>query len=87
MNFDAKVLNDEDILKHIEKQMISEVKFRESIINMKKDGITHILEIGPGKVLTNLIKKIEPEIETINFDQMDSYETVKGWLQTHGFTK
>jgi [acyl-carrier-protein] S-malonyltransferase len=87
MNFDAKVLNDEDILKHIEKQMISEVKFRESIINMKKDGITHILEIGPGKVLTNLIKKIEPEIETINFDQMESYETVKGWLQTHGFTK
>ncbi|BCR36300.1 ACP S-malonyltransferase [Mariniplasma anaerobium] len=87
MNLDAKVLNDEDILKHIEKQMINEVKFRESILNMKKDGITHILEIGPGKVLTNLIKKIEPEIEVINFDQIESYETVKGWLKIHGFTK
>lgn len=87
MNVDAKVLKDKYILKHIEEQMIHEVKFRESILNMKKDGITHILEIGPGKVLTNLIKKIDPEIETINFDQMKSYETVKGWLQTHGFTK
>jgi [acyl-carrier-protein] S-malonyltransferase len=87
MNLDASILNDEDILNHIEKQMISEVRFRESIINMKHDGITHILEIGPGKVLTNLIKKIDSKIETINFDQLDTYETVKGWLKTHGFTK
>lgn len=87
MNFDASPLKDKDILKHIEKQMISEVKFRESIMHMHEDGITHILEIGPGKVLTNLIRKIEPKIETFNFDQFESYETVKGWLKTHGFTK
>jgi len=87
MNFDAQCLNDLDILNHIEKQMTHEVKFRESILNMKKDGITHILEIGPGKVLTNLIQKIDPLIETMNFDQEKSYEIVKGWLNTHGFTK
>ncbi|MCD4826962.1 MAG: ACP S-malonyltransferase [Acholeplasmataceae bacterium] len=87
MNFDAQCLNDLDILNHIEKQMTHEVKFRESILNMKKDGITHILEIGPGKVLTNLIQKIDPLIETMNFDKEKSYEIVKGWLNTHGFTK
>lgn len=87
MNLDAQLLKDQDIFMHIEKQMTHEVKFRESILNMKKDGITHILEIGPGKVLTNLINKIDPKIQTLNFDQEKSYEIVKGWLNTHGFTK
>lgn len=87
MNLDAKPLDNHLILDHIKNQMISEVKFRESILNMRKDGITHILEIGPGKVLTNLIKKIDPQIETINFDQIENYETVKGWLKTNEFTK
>lgn len=87
MNLNAQPLDDKDILMHIEKQMTHEVKFRESVHNLKKDGITHILEIGPGKVLTNLINKIDPEIQTLNFDQANSYETVKGWLNIYGFTK
>lgn len=87
MNLDASYLKDEDIIFHIKNQMTHQVRFRESILNMKKDGITHILEIGPGKVLTNLINKIDPEIDTCHFDHLDTYETVKGWLKTHGFTK
>ncbi len=87
MNIDAKILNDEDILFHIENQMTHRVLFIDTILNMKADGITHILEVGPGRVLTNLIRKIDSSIETINFDQLESFNTVKGWLETYGFTK
>lgn len=87
MNIDAKPLNDKDILFHIENQMTHPVLFIDTILNMKADGITHILEIGPGKVLTNLIRKIDSTIETMNFDQLESFDTVKGWLETYGFTK
>ena len=54
---------------------------------MRKDGITHILEIGPGKVLTGLIKKIDPEIEVMSFDTYESFDVVKGWLNLHELTK
>lgn len=87
MNLDAKNLNDDDIYLHIEKQMTHSVKFIDSIQNMKKNGITHILEVGPGKVLTGLIKKIDPEIEVMSFDTYESFDAVKGWLNTYEFTK
>lgn len=87
MNLDANLLDDHDIYMHIEKQMTHSVKFIDSIMNMKKDGITHILEVGPGKVLTGLIKKIDSDIEVMNFDSYDSFDAVKGWLNTHEFTK
>ncbi|AUD64774.1 hypothetical protein BK011_03430 [Tenericutes bacterium MZ-XQ] len=87
MNLDATLLSDDDIYTHIEKQMTHSVKFIDSIQNMKKDGITHILEIGPGKVLTGLIKKIDPTIEVMSFDTYESFDAVKGWLNTHEFTK
>lgn len=87
MNFDAKPLRKDEVLNHIKMQMTHEVQLTQSIKRMSMDGITHILEIGPGKVLTNLINKIDPSIESQYFDQLDSYETVKGWLKTNGFTK
>lgn len=87
MNLDAENLCDEDIYLHIEKQMTHSVKFIDSIKNMRKDGITHILEIGPGKVLTGLIKKIDPEIEVMSFDTYESFDVVKGWLNLHELTK
>src|SRR5690606_38280954 len=87
MNLDAKPLEDKDIFNHIENQMTHPVLFIDTILNMKTDGITHILEIGPGKVLTNLIRKIDSTIETLSFDGLESFDTVKGWLETYGFTK
>jgi len=87
MNYDSLPLLDKDVIMHMEKQMTHPVLFIDTIVNMKKDGMTHILEIGPGKVLTNLIKKIDPSIETMHFDKFESLEDVKGWLKIHGFTK
>ena len=45
------------IKEFIIKQIYSTVKWRESIINMSNEGITNFVEIGPGKVLTGMVKR------------------------------
>jgi [acyl-carrier-protein] S-malonyltransferase len=39
-------------------------------------GITHFIEIGPGKVLTGLVKRIVPEAKLWNISDQESYEHV-----------
>ena len=50
------------------KQIENRVRWRESVINMIKNDINHFIEIGPGKVLSGLIKRInrDVKIDTIN---------------------
>ena len=49
-------------------QIESRVKWRESVINMIDKGVNHFIEIGPGKVLSGLVKRIDKnvKINTIN---------------------
>ena len=69
------------------KQITSPVRFVESILKMKQDGYTHFLEIGPGTVLSGLIKKIDGDLEVAHLERASDLETVKGWLNDHGFKK
>jgi len=50
------------------KQIENRVRWRESVINMISSDVNHFIEIGPGKVLSGLIKRInrEVKIDTIN---------------------
>ncbi|MDA7638133.1 ACP S-malonyltransferase [Candidatus Pelagibacter sp.] len=50
------------------KQIENRVKWRESVINMIDNGVNHFIEIGPGKVLSGLVKRISKDvkIDTIN---------------------
>ena len=50
------------------KQIENRVRWRESILNMIKNDVNHFIEIGPGKVLSGLVKRINKEvkIDTIN---------------------
>lgn len=54
------------IKEKIKKQMTSPVLWTQTIINLVNDGVNLIIEIGPGKVLTGLVKKINPTIECYN---------------------
>jgi [acyl-carrier-protein] S-malonyltransferase len=47
-------------------QITSRVRWRESIFYMKAQGVTRIVEIGAGKVLTGLTKRIDPELEGLS---------------------
>ena len=53
------------------RQIESKVRWRESVINMIKSGVDNFIEIGPGKVLSGLIKRINKDvlIQSINSDE------------------
>jgi [acyl-carrier-protein] S-malonyltransferase len=63
-----EILNKEELKKLLIKQIESRVRWRESIINMIDKNINHFIEIGPGKVLSGLIKRINRgvKIDTVN---------------------
>ena len=61
----AKPVTDPDeIQKNLIDQLTAPVKWTQSINAMKTDGISDFIEVGPGKVLQGLIKKIYPEAIT-----------------------
>ena len=68
-NVTAKEIPNTDELKDLLiKQIENRVRWRESVINMVNNDINHFIEIGPGKVLSGLVKRINKEvkIDTIN---------------------
>lgn len=56
------VSDPEEIKKNLIKQLTGPVKWTQSVQNMIKDGATHFVEVGPGKTLQGLIKKINAEV-------------------------
>ena len=56
------VSNVEEIRKNLVDQLISPVLWTQSINQMINDGIKNFVEVGPGKVLQGLIKKINPDV-------------------------
>ena len=68
-NVSAKEISDKEELKNLLiDQIENRVRWRESVINMINNGVNHFIEIGPGKVLSGLIKRIDKnvKINTIN---------------------
>ena len=68
-NVTAKEISNTNELKDLLiKQIENRVRWRESVINMINNDINHFIEIGPGKVLSGLVKRISKEvkIDTIN---------------------
>lgn len=57
-------------------QLTSPVRWVEVIGRMKKEGVTDIVEIGPGKVLSGLVKRIDREINTYNLTETSDLEKV-----------
>ncbi|MBQ7674493.1 MAG: ACP S-malonyltransferase [Alphaproteobacteria bacterium] len=54
------------------KQLTSRVRWTETIQFAKNNGVNKCVEIGPGRVLTGLVKQIEGDMETINVNSVDS---------------
>ena len=57
------VVNPDDIKKNLMAQLTAPVKWTQSVENMVKDGALLFTEVGPGKVLQGLVKKIHRESE------------------------
>ena len=63
-----EILNTIELKELLVKQIENRVRWRESVINMINSDVNHFIEIGPGKVLSGLVKRISKEvkIDTIN---------------------
>jgi len=51
-------------------QITSRVRWRESVDFMVKEGVNDFLEIGPGKVLSSLVKKINTNVKVSNINSI-----------------
>ena len=67
-----EISNTSELKDLLVKQIENRVRWRESVINMINNDVNHFIEIGPGKVLSGLVKRISKEvkIDTIN-NQVD----------------
>ena len=59
------------------KQIESPVRWRESVIYMIKNGVTNFIEIGPGKVLSGLVKRIDKTISINTINKLEDLEDIK----------
>lgn len=77
-NVTAKPVTDRnEIKKLLFDQLTSPVRWEETIQNMINDGIEEFYEIGPGKVLQGLIKRINPDVKVFGIDK---YEDVYKYI-------
>ena len=72
-----EISNKEDLKKLLIDQIENRVRWRESIIYMIKNGVNHFIEIGPGKVLSGLIKRIDKSVKTNSINCDKDIEDIK----------
>tara|TARA_B100000401_G_scaffold211959_1_gene143076 strand:+ start:224 stop:1156 length:933 start_codon:yes stop_codon:yes gene_type:complete len=71
-NVTGEEVNDVDKIKELLiKQIESPVRWRESVLYMKAKGVKKIIEIGPGKVLSGLIKRIDRSLFSVSLNTDD----------------
>ena len=52
-------------------QITSRVRWRESMLFMIENGVENFIEIGPGKVLSGLLRKINKDLKVFNINSVD----------------
>ncbi|UYP24375.1 ACP S-malonyltransferase [Bacillus velezensis] len=79
-NVSAGVMTEkDDIKKKLIEQLYSPVRFEETINKLIDEGVTTFVEIGPGKVLSGLVKKVNRRLKTI---AVSDHETIELAIQT-----
>ena len=77
-NVTAKeITNKEDLKKLLINQIENRVRWRESVINMIDSGVNQFVEIGPGKVLSGLVKRINKEVKIDTINSVNDIENLK----------
>ena len=65
------VTNPEEIKKNLVEQLTAPVRWTQTVRNMIAGGAASFTEIGPGKVLQGLVKKVDRQIETYGFERLE----------------
>ena len=70
----SPVTGKEEIKKMLYEQLTSPVRWDNTIRNMINDGMDEFYEIGPGKVLQGLLKRINPDVTCYTIDKYSDVE-------------
>lgn len=82
-NTDSKITTSADELRaKMPEQIYSSVYWTQSVQEMIKNGVDTFVEIGPGKVLAGLVKKIDATVKVLNVYDMESLNAVVESLST-----
>ena len=77
-NVTAEPSNDPEYIRELLIEQIEKpVRWRESVINMIKQGSKKFIEIGPGKVLSGLVKRIDRNVDLIQINNIDDLSNLK----------
>ena len=71
-----EIFNADELKGLLVKQIENRVRWRESIINMVNKGINQFIEIGPGKVLSGLVKRINNEVKIISINSKEDIKNI-----------
>lgn len=71
-NTEATVMEKERVKELLTRQVMEPVRFYDSISKMQEAGVTEFIEIGPGKVLSGFIKKIDKSADVRQVEDVES---------------
>jgi [acyl-carrier-protein] S-malonyltransferase len=81
-NVFADVENEpQKIKENLVKQIYATVKWRESIVLMKKNNIKNFIEIGPGKALTGMVKRTVKDVNCFSINSLDDIKNLTNELK------
>jgi [acyl-carrier-protein] S-malonyltransferase len=81
-NVDAAPVRDGAALRDaLVRQVSRPVRWQESVRRMAEDGVTLCVEIGPGKVLAGLIKRIDAKVKSVNVQGPDDFEAARNAIR------
>ena len=84
-NVDAEVNSNETrVAEKLTMQVSSPVKWLDSIRNLIAEGTTTFVEVGPGKVLSGLVKQIDRDVRTLNVENVESLRNTQETLLKSG---
>ena len=72
-----EIFNVDELKNLLIKQIENRVRWRESVINMIDKGVDQFIEMGPGKVLSGLIKRINKDINVNSINNVDDIKNIK----------
>lgn len=65
----------------LEQQVSASVKWQQTVERMIADGVTHFVEIGPGKTLSGFLRKISRDVTALHVEKVEDIAAVKEALQ------